>query len=220
MTPPLTPQVDATPDATIIKELKNNKELEKGNNSSNEELQHLAAEAFGIVDGEHVQKQTETLTEPVQTTPPSQALSLSQPIEGEVVDTGKPKKLVKPKREPNPDGSYGDPEVNEVRSYFLQAQQISSEDCTRQESAFNWSNLLKWIEKEVPNLNRVEALKKFIDYLVSGMFIDPSFVTSGKKLYYRRNELMKKIRERKTRHTTPKTVSKVTYGNIVGGVAW
>jgi len=75
-------------------------------------------------------------------------------------------------------------------------------------------------EKEAPGINRVEALKKFIDCLVSGLYIEPSFVTSPKKLFYLRHELMKKIREKKTRHSKLSQPVQANYDNIVGGIAY
>jgi hypothetical protein len=145
--------------------------------------------------------------------------SKREPLEGEVatLPTSKPKKA---RREPNPDGSYGKPQVNEVRSYFLEKQNISGEDCTQRESGWYWDLLLKYVEAEAPGVDPVVALKKFIDCLVSGQYIEPSRITSSKRLYYNRHELMKKIRENKTRYSKLTKQVPIDYDNVAGGVAW
>ena len=65
-----------------------------------------------------------------------------------------------------------------------------------------------------------KRLKKFIDCLVSGQYIEPSRITSSKRLYYNRHELMKKIRENKTRYSKLTKQFPIDYDNVAGGVAW
>jgi hypothetical protein len=167
--------------STVLEEYKKNVEEEKINNTSpNGEVQRLAAELFGD-DDVHVEKKHEN-PEALQAITPQ-----AEPLEGEVADLPKAKPK-KPKREQNPDGSFGNPEVNEVRVYFLKTMGIESEDCSRQESGKWWWNLLKSVKD---GLNKVDTVKALIDLAKADRIY--CTITSPKRLFYKRNELMLRL---------------------------
>jgi hypothetical protein len=108
-------------------------------------------------------------------------------LEGEMAELPKAKSK-KPKREQNPDGSFGNPEVNEVRVYFLKTMGIESEDCSRQESGIWWWNLLNSVKD---GLNKVDTVKALIDLAKADRIY--CTITTPKRLFYKRNELMLRL---------------------------
>jgi hypothetical protein len=145
---------------------KNTEEKETNkNNSSNEELQQA-------VSAESVEESGSVL-------------------EGEVVDTAKAKhKKSSKKKEPNPDGSYGNPAVNACRAHFLETMEIDAEDCSKEDSGKWWWNLLQAVK---PGHDRVDAVKWLIDRASEDELY--CTITSPKELYYKREKI--KLRSKK-----------------------
>ncbi len=83
--------------------------------------------------------------------------------------------------------SFGDPDINLVKDYFLKTFSLPKEDCTQKQSRQYWHLLLK------ESKSGVKGVKWLIDLAKQDDFLAPN-ITSGKDLYYKRIKLISRKR--------------------------
>ena len=83
--------------------------------------------------------------------------------------------------------NFGNSDINEVSSYFLQVMQIPKEDCTQRQSRQYWHLLLKESKKGV------EGVKWLVNIAHKDKMLAPN-IPSSKDLYYKRVKLLTRIR--------------------------
>jgi len=91
--------------------------------------------------------------------------------------------------------SFGNPDINEVSSYFLYKLQIPKEDCSLKDSRIYWSHLLK------ASKTGKQGVKWLIDLAAEDPFWKAN-ITSSKDLYYKRIKL---ISRKRSEHTNGKS---------------
>lgn len=89
--------------------------------------------------------------------------------------------------QPNKPKSFGDPNINEVSTYFLEKMQIPKEDCSKGQSRQYWHHLLR------ESKSGVEGVKWLIDIAAQDEWYSKN-ITSSKDLYYKRVKLIARKR--------------------------
>jgi phage replication O-like protein O len=82
---------------------------------------------------------------------------------------------------------FGNPDINDVSSYFLKVFQIPKEDCTVKQSRMYWNHLLR------ESKTKVSGVKWLIDRAYEDEFYKNN-ITSSKDLYYKRIKIIARKR--------------------------
>jgi hypothetical protein len=197
--------IEVRPDGHHNKNIQEDK-INNINNSSNEELEQLTNEVFGVSDDQREKKEH-----------PEETVAIAEPIrevlEGEVVTSTKAGKPAKGKQQPNPDGTYGKPDINKGMARL--------EELLGSRPAVYDKN--KWA---LQRMLRTKSIETIVEKLEDAFFVRshrfaPSisnFIELEKRWHDLDTYYMRHNPKGEIRITQAATNDKQP--NIIGGIAW